>query len=166
MGGRRDRAHRRGRDGRATLAVVKSPLVPLAAVALSLQTAGAFGCASYAELPLTDPTVAIPQRPEVSPPAENGVGVIAGEVRVESLAASVSVAFETVGLLQDGKLLATSSTDGHGRFRFEKTGPGMYDDGFYELTLLSDRYRGSSHIQYARFAKRSYELRVEPRKGP
>lgn len=145
---------------------MKSPLVAFAAVVLSLQIAGAFGCASYGELPPTDPTVAVPQRPEVTPPVENGVGVIAGVVRVETLAASVSVAFETVGLLQDGKLLATSSTDGHGRFRFEKTGQGLYADGFYELTLLSDRYRGSSNIQYARFAKRSYELTVEPRKSP
>jgi hypothetical protein len=145
---------------------VKSLLVPIAAVALSLQTAGVSGCASYGELPPSDPTVAIPQRPEVSPPAENGVGVIAGEVRVETLAASVSVAFETVGLFRDGKLLATSSTDGHGRFRFEKTGQGLYADGFYELTLLSDRYRGSSHIQYARYARRIYELAAEPRKSP
>lgn len=152
--------------GRATLAVVKSPLVPIASVALWLQTAGALGCASYAELPATDPTVAVPQRPEVAPPAENGVGIIAGEVRVETLAASVPVAFENVGLFRDGKLVATSSTDGHGRFRFEKTGQGMYDDGFYELTLLSDRYRASSRIQYARFARRTYELAAEPRKSP
>jgi hypothetical protein len=144
---------------------VKSSHFPIAAaVALALQAGAAFGCGHYEE-PLTDPA-AIPQRPEVAPPAENGVGVIVGEVRVDSLAASVAVAFETVGLFQDGKLIASNTTDGHGRFRFDKGEARVYDDGFYELTLLSDRYRGTSRIQYARFARRSYHLTATLRGGP
>ena len=138
---------------------------PLAAtIALAVQVASAAGC-GHSEDPRTDLT-ALPQRPDVAPPAENGVGIIAGDVRVESLAASVAVAFETVGLFQDGKLLATSTTDGHGRFRFDKGEARFYDDGLYELTLLSDRYRGGSRIQYARFANRSYHLAATPRGAP
>ena len=136
-----------------------------AALALAGQIASAAGCGGHYEEPLTD-LAAMPQRPDVAPPAENGVGIIAGDVRVESLAASVAVAFETVGLFQDGKLLATSTTDGHGRFRFDKGEARFYDDGLYELTLLSDRYRGGSRIQYARFARRSYHLSATPRGGP
>ena len=99
-----------------------------AAIALALQVGGA--CGGHYEEPVTDLT-AMPQRPEVAPPAENGFGVIAGEVRQESLAASLAVAFEKVGLFRDGKLLATSTTDSHGRFRFDKGEAQLYDDGLY-----------------------------------
>lgn len=47
-------------------------------------------------------------------------GVIVGEIRVETLAAS------------------------------QKRGEGLFDDSDYDLTLISDRYRAASHIQYAR----------------
>jgi hypothetical protein len=133
-------------------------------LALAVEVAGAAGCGQYEEAPRD--LSAMPQRPDVAPAAENGVGVIAGEVRVETLAASLAVAFEKVSLSQDGKLLATSSTDGHGHFRFEKTGGGLYDDGLYDLSLVSDRYRGGSRIQYARLAGRSYVLRATPRASP
>jgi hypothetical protein len=131
-----------------------------AAVALAAQALATSGCGQYEEAP-TDLT-AMPKRPDVAPPPETNLGVIVGDVRVETLAASVAVAFEKIGLYQNGKLLATSSTDGHGTFRFEKTGPGIFDDGLYELTLLSDRYRGSERIQYARFARRTYRLTATP----
>jgi hypothetical protein len=142
----------------------RAPIATSAIVALAVQIGGACGCGHYEE-PATDLT-AMPQRPEVAPPAENGFGIIAGEVRQESLAASVAVAFETVGLFRDGKLLATSTTDGHGRFRFDRGEAKLYDDGFYQLTLLSDRYRGSARIQYAQYSKRSYLLTAEPRGRP
>ena len=131
-----------------------------AAVVLAALALAASGCGQYEAAP-TDLT-AMPKRPDVTPPPESNVGVIVGEVRVETLAASVAVAFEKIGLYQNGKLLATSSTDGHGTVRFEKTGPGIFDDGLYELTLLSDRYRGSERIQYARFARRTYRLTATP----
>lgn len=131
--------------------------------ALALQALGLSGCASYYEDSVKDPTAPpMPQRPEPGPVPETGVGIIAGDVRVEALGASVLVTFEAVGLFQNGKLLATSTTDGHGHFRFAKAGDRqLYDDGVYELTLLSDRYRGSSRIQYARSAKRMYQLSAE-----
>ena len=134
----------------------------VAFVALAAEAAS--GCGQYEAAP-TDLT-AMPKRPEAPPPTENGVGVIVGEVRVETLAASQPVAFQTVVLSQDGKVLGTSSTDGHGYFRFEKSGGALYDDGVYELSLISDRYRGSSRIQYARFARRSYTLSATPRGNP
>ena len=145
----------------------RSPIAAaVAAVALAVEVGGACGCGTYQEPePVTD-LAAMPQRPEVAPPAESGVGVIAGEVRVESLAASVTLSFESVGLYRDGKLLASSTTDGHGRFRFDRGAAKPYDDGFYQLTLLSERYRGSTRIQYTRFGMRSYLLPAEPRGGP
>ncbi len=135
-------------------------------VALVAQTAGGAGCGHYEEA-VTDPATAVPQRPEVARGAESGVdvgvGVIAGEVRVESLAASVAVSFETVGLFREGTELATTTTDARGRFRFDRAAGAFFDDGPYELTLLSDRYRGSTRIQYARFARRVYRLIATPR---
>lgn len=136
----------------------------VAAVALAAELVAAPGCGQYEAAP-TDLT-AMPKRPEAPPPMENGVGVIVGEVRVETLAASQPVAFQTVVLSQDGKVLGTGSTDGHGRFRFEKSGGALYDDGVYDLTLISDRYRGSSRIQYARFSGRSYTLSATSRGSP
>ena len=136
----------------------------VAAIALAAEVVAASGCGQYEAAP-TDLT-AMPKRPEAPPPMENGVGVIVGEVRVETLAASQPVAFQTVVLSQDGKVLGTSSTDGHGHFRFEKSGGALYDDGVYDLTLISDRYRGSSRIQYARFARRSYTLSATSRGNP
>jgi hypothetical protein len=34
-------------------------------------------------------------------------------------------------------VLGTSSTDGHGHFRFEKSGEGLFDDSDYDLMLIS-----------------------------
>jgi hypothetical protein len=136
----------------------------LASVVGAAAVVVASGCGQYEAAP-TDLT-AMPKRPEAAPATENGVGVIVGEVRVETLAASQPVAFQSVVLSQNGKVLGTSSTDGHGHFRFEKNGEGLFDDGDYDLTLVSERYRASSHIQYARFARRSYTLSATPRGGP
>jgi hypothetical protein len=136
----------------------------VASVVLAAAMVATSGCGQYQEAPRD--LTAMPQRPEVAPPTENGVGVIVGEVRVESLAASQPVTFQTVVLSQDGKVLGTSSTDSHGHFRFEKSGNGLYDDGVYDLALISDRYRGGSRIQYARFARRSYTLSATPRGSP
>jgi hypothetical protein len=136
----------------------------MASIVLAAEGMAASGCGQYEAAP-TDLT-AMPKRPEAAPPIENGVGVIVGEVRVETLAASQPVAFQSVVLSQNGKVLGTSSTDGHGHFRFEKSSEGLFDDGDYDLTLVSDRYRASSHIQYARFARRSYILSATPRGGP
>jgi hypothetical protein len=140
-------------------------------VALLAQAVGGAGCGHYEEA-VTDPTTAVPQRPEAASGSEVGVGVgvgvgvIAGEVRVESLAASIAVTFETVGLFREGTQLATTTTDAQGRFRFDKGEGAFFDDGAYELTLLSDRYRASSRIQYARFARRSYPLIATRRGSP
>jgi hypothetical protein len=137
----------------------------VASVVLAAAVVAASGCGQYEAAP-TDLT-AMPRRPEAAAaPAENGLGIIMGEVRVETLAASQPVAFQTVVLSQSGKVVGTSSTDGHGRFRFEKSGEGLFDDGDYDLTLVSDRYRATSHIQYTRFARRSYTLSATPREGP
>jgi hypothetical protein len=136
----------------------------VASVALAAGAVADCGCGQYEAAPAD--LTAMPKRPEGPPPTENGVGVIAGEVRVESLAASQPVTFQTVVLSQDGKVLGTGSTDGHGHFRFEKSGGGLYDDGVYDLTLVSDRYRASSRIQYARFDKRSYTLSATSRANP
>jgi hypothetical protein len=141
------------------------------AIAVASPVAAAAGCTHYEEQ--RDTSLALAQPPDRPRPAANedpgagaGVGVIAGEVRVETLAASITVAFETVGLYRDGQLLATCSTDGHGRFHFAKSGGQLYDDGPYELALLSDRYRGTSRIQYSRIARRVYRLTASPRAGP
>jgi hypothetical protein len=133
----------------------------MASVALAAEVAAASGCGQYEAAP-TDLT-AMPQRPEAPARTEDGVGIIVGQVRVETLAASQPIAFQTVVLSQDGKVLGTSSTDGHGHFRFERSGGGLYEDGVYDLTLISDRYRSSSRVQYARFARRSYTLSATPR---
>jgi hypothetical protein len=149
-----------GRVKRQLGSIVASVVV---SVALAV-VAAASGCGQYEAAP-TD-LAAMPQRPEASSPTETGVGIIVGVVRVESLAASQPVTFQTVVLSQNGKVLGTSSTDGHGYFRFERSGGGLYDDGVYDLALISDRYRSSSRIQYARFARRSYTLSATPRGSP
>lgn len=149
------------------------PLRPslAAAVALAAQVVASAGCGHY-EGPETrsDPVAVAPEQHHVANTSESGadvgVGVIAGEVRVEDLAASLAVTFETVGLFREGTQLGTTTTDARGRFRFDKGEAAFFDDGVYELTLLSDRYRGSARIQYARFARRSYRLVATRRGGP
>jgi hypothetical protein len=146
---------------------VTRALAPIAAAITSASLATiAPGCTHYEEP--RDERLALAQPPDRQLPAASddtgvGVGVIAGEVRVETVAVSMTVAFETVGLYRDGQLLATCNTDGHGRFRFAKSGGELFDDGLYELALLSDRYRGTSRIQYSRIARRVYRLSAAPR---
>jgi len=104
-----------------------------------------------------------------------GRGVVSGEKRRgghRGGGAGRDAHRQRFGRVRDGRPVSGREAAGYQQHRrprtlsVRETGQGLYDDGFYELTLLSDRYRGSSHIHYARFAKRTYELAAEPRKSP
>src|SRR5579863_3649930 len=54
----------------------------------------------------------------------------------ERTPASLSPTLSTPAHL-DRRVLGTSSTDGHGHFRFEKSGEGLFDDSDYDLMSIS-----------------------------
>lgn len=90
----------------------------------------------------------------LAPPIPSGYVAIAGSVAIETPAARVPVAFETVGLYRSGALTATASTDSRGRFRFV----GLIPNGAYEVRVLSDRWRGTVAVRLVGRPRRDVEL--------